>query len=373
MTEHPLQQLQQLGQSVWLDNIDRGLIDDGGLARHLRADAVSGVTTNPTIFDKAIAGGGRYDPALSAAMRRSPGATAESLFFELAIADVRDAADILRPVYEATEGRDGFVSMEVSPLLAEDAEASIEQALWLVDRVDRDNLMVKIPATRAGLPAIEALTAHGVNVNATLLFSVERYREVLEHWLRGIEQRLEGGLELAGIASVASFFVSRVDTAVDRELEAAGPDALTALGGRAAIANAAKAYEHFLDVRTSDRFVRLQDAGTEPQRLLWASTGTKNPDYSDVLYVEGLAGPETVTTLPPATLEAFRDHGRACNALAWALEEADAVLAGIAEQGIVLDAVTERLEQEGVAAFVDSYRHLLATLEERRGLLSASA
>lgn len=372
MTQGPLHELQRLGQSVWLDIIHRGLIEDGELARHLREDAVSGVTTNPTIFDQAIAGGRRYDRALHGLAATEPAASAETLFFELAIGDVRAAADILRPVFEVTEGQDGFVSMEVSPHLAGDAEASVAQALWLVERVQRDNLMIKIPATRAGLQAVESLTERGINVNATLLFAVERYREVVEHWLRGLERRLDNGLEVAGIASVASFFVSRVDSAVDRELEAAGPEVVRRLGGRAAIANAARAYAHYQDMRTSDRFARLEDAGARPQRLLWASTATKNPDYRDVMYVEGLAAPETVVTLPPATLTAFRDHGRVSNAIEAAMDTANGVLEGLAEAGVSLDAVTEHLEQQGVCAFTQSYDHLLATLAERCTALTAA-
>ncbi|MQM40140.1 Transaldolase [wastewater metagenome] len=232
--------------------------------------------------------------------------------------------------------------------------------------------MVKIPGTEAGLAAIETLTARGINVNTTLLFSRERYAQVLEHWLRGLEHRLDRGLEVTGIDAVASFFVSRVDAAVDRELEAAGPGALEALGGRAAIANAAAAYRHYQEMRHGERFARLEEAGAHPQRLLWASTGTKNPEYSDVLYVEGLAGSETVTTLPPATLEAFRDHGHAAEGLSAAMESADAVLAGLADHGIVLNAITERLEHEGVAAFERSYVHLLETLEDRRRALTTA-
>ncbi|WP_435103908.1 transaldolase [Arhodomonas sp. AD133] len=366
-----LNRLSRLGQSVWLDYIDRGLIDDGGLAAHVRNDALTGVTSNPTIFDKALADGRRYDARLAALVEAQPDADTETLFFALAMDDIRDAADTLRPAYEASEGRDGFVSLEVSPMLAHDADATVAQALWLVERIDRDNLMVKVPATRAGLPAIEALVARGVNVNVTLLFAVERYREVVEHWLRGLESRLERGLEIEGIASVASFFVSRVDAAVDRELEATDPATFEALRGRAAIANAATAYRHFLETVADERYARLAAAGAQPQRLLWASTATKNPDYNDVLYVEGLAGAQTVTTLPPATLEAFRDHGRAEEALTSAMDEADGVLRGIADAGIVLDAVTERLEHEGVSAFEQSYRHLLGTLEERRKILNA--
>ncbi len=365
---NPLRQLAALGQSVWFDNLHRRMLEDGELAGRVRDDGLAGVTSNPTIFEKAMAGTRHYDAAMVESLSARPGLQAEELFFELALADIREAADLLRPVYEASDARDGMVSMEVSPALADDTAGTVAQARELHRRLQRPNVMIKVPATVAGLPAIEALVAEGINVNVTLLFDTGRYAEVVRAYLAGLRRRRAAGLPLQQVASVASFFVSRVDAAVAPQLEASGSGCEPQ--GSAAVANAAVAYRHFLDVFDGPEFAELRSAGAQEQRLLWASTGTKNPRYSDVLYVESLAAPRTVTTLPPATYDAFRDHGRAEEALAGAMDRAPSVLAGLQSAGVDLGAVTARLEAEGVAAFAQSYRNLLQSLEQKVSALS---
>ncbi len=365
-----LQDLLGLGQSIWYDYIRRDLMADGELARLIETDGLRGMTSNPTIFDKAISETSLYDEAILESLRRSPGLEATDLFYELAIEDIRLAADAFLATYEETKARDGYVSLEVSPTLARETEASVTEAHSLFERVARPNLMIKIPATLEGLQAIETLIADGVNVNVTLLFSVERYKAVLEAYLRGLERRVDAGLPIDRIASVASFFVSRVDTAVDKQLSQGDAKAQT-LMGKTAIANAKLAYAHYQQVIASDRFNRLSRAGAQPQRLLWASTGTKNPSYSDVLYVESLIGPDTVNTLPPATYGAFKDHGRAVVTLGDGMDEARAVIAALPQQGIDLNAVTDRLETDGVKAFADSFAHLVEDLDAKRRQLAA--
>lgn len=365
-----LQDLLGLGQSVWYDYIRRDLMADGELARLIESDGLRGMTSNPTIFDKAISETSLYDEAILGTLQSSPGIEATELFYALAIEDIRLAADSFLAVYEETKGRDGYVSLEVSPKLADQTQASVTEAHALFERVRRPNLMIKIPATLEGLPAIETLIGDGVNVNVTLLFSLERYQAVLEAYLRGLERRLDAGLPIDRIASVASFFVSRVDTAVDKQL-AEGDAEARALMGKSAIANAKLAYAHLQEVLASDRFARLAKAGAQTQRLLWASTGTKNPAYSDVLYVESLIGPHTVNTLPPATYEAFKDHGRAVVTLSDGLEEAGSVIAALSRHGIDLKAVTDTLEMDGVKAFADSFEHLIEDLDAKRRRLAA--
>ena len=352
---NPLRRLADIGQSVWFDNLHRRMLEEGELARLVREDGLAGVTSNPTIFEKAMVGSDDYDQAMQRCLGRAPELNAEELFFELALGDIREAADVLRPVFDASGGRDGMVSLEVSPALADDTEGTVAQARALARRLDRPNVMIKVPATAAGIPAIEALIVEGVNVNVTLLFDTGRYAEVVRAYLGGLRRRVRSGEPVDHVASVASFFVSRVDTAVDALLQESG--AAAGLHGTAAVANAAVAYRHFTEVFDGTEFADLRAAGAQEQRLLWASTGTKNPAYSDVLYVESLAAPRTVTTLPPATFEAFRDHGRAEEALGGAMERAPAVLAGLASAGVDLGAVTARLEAEGVEAFVQSYRN----------------
>src|SRR3954449_106571 len=305
MANH-LREIQAEGQAVWLDNISRALIEDGELERLIAEDGISGVTSNPTIFEKAIAGTDRYTDALEDAARR--GLDARDTFFELAFKDIRDGADLLREVFDRTEGQDGYVSFELPPELADDADGSVEQAKVIRERIDRPNVLIKVPGTAAGVQAFEELTAAGVSVNVTLLFAVERYEEIAEAYLRGLERRLDAGEPIDRLASVASFFVSRVDGKVDKRLEEVGR---TDLAGKAGIANARVAYESFLRIFSGDRWERLKAAGANVQRPLWASTSTKNPSYPDTLYVDALIGPDTVNTMPDATVEAARDHATA--------------------------------------------------------------
>ena len=354
-----LQQLHDAGVSIWLDTLSRELLETGGFAALVADSAVTGATSNPTIFAKAITGSDRYDDQLRAAVASGIRAPQE-LFFELALDDVRAAADVLRPAYDATSGHDGFVSFECTPDLADDAAATIEQALELWHRLARPNVMIKVPATEAGILAIEELTARGVNVNVTLLFSLARYEQVIDAYVSGVERRVAAGQPVATIASVASFFVSRVDAKVDALLPA-GSD----LRGRVAIANARLAYRRYRERFADDRWHRLDAAGASAQRPLWASTGTKDPAYSDVLYVEELIAPDVINTMPEATLRAFADHGdvrRAGDADPAAAEE---TLRRAEGAGIDLDAVTRGLERDGVRSFCDSYRDLLNCIETK--------
>jgi transaldolase len=359
-----LQALHDAGVSIWLDTLSRELLESGDFARLIAEDAVTGATSNPTIFAKAITGSDRYDDQLRAATGsgvRDP----QELFFELALDDVRRAADLLRPAYDQSDGRDGFVSFECTPDLADDSDATIEQALELWGRLARPNVMIKVPATAAGIPAIEELTARGVNVNVTLLFSVARYEQVMDAYMNGLERRLASGEPIQGIASVASFFVSRIDAKVDPQLPTD-----SALRGRVAIANARLAYARYLDrfsedpCLADDRWRALRDAGARPQRPLWASTGTKDPAYSDVLYVEKLITPGAVNTMPEATLRAFADHGDVQHALSIA-GAANGTLRRARQAGIDLDAITSKLERDGVRSFCDSYRDLLDCTETK--------
>lgn len=367
--QNPLRALNAAGQSVWYDNIHRSMLTSGELARLVAEDDLRGVTSNPTIFDKAITGGHEYDDALRSLSRSSASQTSREKFYSLAIADIQAAADQLRPIYLATDGVDGMVSLEVSPDLAYDTEATIREALELHARLDRPNVMIKVPATRAGLPAIERLIAEGININVTLLFSVERYMEVAEAYLRGLEQRLRQGDPINRIASVASFFVSRIDSALDPLLAKKAPN----LQGKIAIANAKRAYQHYRQLYQSDRIESLADAGARPQRLLWASTSTKNPNYPDVLYVESLIGPQTVNTVPPATYEAFRDHGMVAPTLLENLDKALVELESLQALGIDLAEITDRLEREGVAAFAQSFANLLADIDAKTAELAILA
>ena len=357
-----LQELHDAGVSIWLDTLSRELLDSGGLGRMIANHAVTGATSNPTIFAKAIAGSDRYDEQLRAAVASGTRDTRE-LFFELALEDVGHAADLLRPTYDESDGRDGFVSFECTPDLADDSEGTIEQALELWQRLDRRNVMIKVPATDAGIPAIEELTARGVNVNITLLFSVARYEQVIDAYLRGLERRLASGEAIHAIASVASFFVSRVDAKVDPLLSEDSE-----LRGRVAVANARLAYARYLDRFSEDRgladerWVALRAAGARPQRPLWASTGTKDAAYSDVHYVEQLITPGAVNTMPEATLRAFADHGTLENALPVA-GAAGATLRRAHDAGVELAQVTTELEREGVRSFCDSYRELLHCID----------
>lgn len=372
-SENPLVRLAALGQSVWLDYIRRGILESGELARLVADDAVSGVTSNPAIFELAIARSDDYRGAIARLARE--GTEAEDAYERLALEDIRAAADVLLPVYRASESRDGYVSLEVSPALAHDTEATVREARRLWRAIGRPNAMIKIPATAAGLPAVRRALADGINVNVTLIFSVERYREVVDAFLAGLEDRDAAGLPLDRIASVASFFVSRIDGVVDAALAARveGPhaQAAAALRGRAAIANSALAWRHAGEWTTSRHWQRLAERGARPQRLLWASTSTKDPQASDVKYVEALIAPNTVNTIPPQTLDAYRDHGDPRSRIEDALAEADAVFAGLATLGIDMPAVCQELEADGVRKFAEAFDSLLDKLG--KALVEAAA
>jgi transaldolase len=359
MTSTRLQALQDAGVSIWLDTLSRELLESGELATLVAEFAVTGATSNPTIFAKAITGSDRYDDQLRSASAAGVD-DAQELFFELALADVGGAADLLLGAYEATDGRDGFVSLECTPDLADDTEGTIAQATGLWNRLARPNVLIKVPATDAGLPAIEELTARGVNVNITLLFSVARYEQVIDAYLAGLERRLGASERVDGIASVASFFVSRIDAKADPQLESR-PD----LRGRVAIANAQCAFTLYRNRFSDDRWLALEDAGAHPQRPLWASTGTKDAAYSDVIYVEQLIAPGVINTMPEATLHAFADHGRLDHDLVADTADGEHVLADAEAAGLDLPALTAELEREGVESFLRSYRELLDCIESK--------
>jgi len=358
----PLCALNQRGQSVWLDNISRGLITRGELQRLIDEDGVSGITSNPTIFAKAITGSSDYDEALSRIIRRHPDVSNAALAERLMIEDIQMAAELLRPVFDRTQGADGFVSLEVSPACSGDTEATIAEARRLWFDVARLNVMIKVPATQAGIPAIEALIAQGINVNITLMFSLEHYEAVAKAYLHG----LIGSPGRHHVASVASIFVSRLDAVADPLLDAIGSPAAKRFRGRIALANARRIYRRFAAIFHGEPFVDLRRRGARVQRPLWASTGTKDPSYSDVLYLEGLIAPDTVTTVPPATLDAFRDHGSARNEIAADADEDDATLAAAARLGLDLHAITEQLQADGIAAFAHSHEELLHALDQKR-------
>jgi transaldolase len=351
-----LLQLRDEGVSIWLDTLSRELLDSGDFAALIAGSSVTGATSNPTIFAKAISTSDLYDDELRAVEGRSP----QERFFAIALEDVRRAADLLRPVHEASGGRDGFVSFECTPDLADDAQATIEQALDLWHRLARPNVMIKVPATAAGIPAIEELTARGVNVNVTLLFSVARYEQVIDAYIAGLERRMAAGEPLDGIASVASFFVSRVDSMVDALLSAGSE-----LRGRTAIANAQRAYGRYRARFDNERWSALRAAGARPQRPLWASTGTKDPAYSDVVYVEQLIAPGVINTMPLATLRAFADHGEAKRTLGESGGPAERVLRDVQAEGVDLAAIAAELERAGVQAFCVSYRELIACIDAK--------
>jgi transaldolase len=371
-----LHALHAAGQSLWLDYIDRTMLTNGDLARRIAEDALTGMTSNPTIFEKALAEGAAYDAQLATV----PSSFSDrDAFFDVAATDVRQACDAFRSIYDHTHGVDGFVSLEVSPDLARDAAATVAEAhrLWAI--VDRPNLMIKVPGTPEGAEAIRQLIADGINVNVTLLFSVDAHARVIEAYLAGLEARAAAGLPIDRIGSVASFFVSRVDSAIDKQLgtmAAAAPEraeALLALQGKAAIANAKLAYRLFQASFSGARWAALSSRGARVQRPLWASTSTKNPAYRDVIYVEELIGPDTVSTLPPATLEAFRDHGEVRPSVMESVAEAERSLAALEAHGVSLEAVTDTLLAEGLASFEQSFVTLLAGLARKRAALAPTA
>src|SRR5215468_475194 len=389
---NPLVEVEKLGQSIWYDNIRRALIDSGELAQKIGAlpagvtstlgqkvsgDDLRGITSNPTIFEKAITGSTDYNDAMRLLV--AEGRSVNEIYEALVIEDIRRAADLFRPVYERTDKLDGYVSLEVSPLLAHNTESTIAEAKRLWEALDRPNVMIKIPATPEGLPAIRESIAAGININVTMIFAIENYEEVAEAYISGLEQRSAAGQPVDHVASVASVFVSRIDTAVDNQLEfrvRRSEDEnekakLSSLLGKAAIANAKMQYQRFKAIFSSERFAKLKAQGARVQRPLWASTGTKNPNYSDVLYVESLIGPDTVNTLPPATFTAFRDHGKVLMTIEESLEEAKQTLAKLAEVGVDLNQVCQKLQDEGVKAFADSFESLMQSITSKRASMTS--
>ena len=373
MTATPLNKLADLGQSIWYDNIHRSLLQNGELARMIAEDSVTGLTSNPTIFEKAIAQSNVYDEAVETFLKANPRAETVAVYEALAIDDIRTAADLMRPVYEQTEGRDGYVSLEVAPTLAQDTSGSINEARRLFAAVERPNLMIKIPATEAGIPAIATLIGEGINVNVTLMFSLTHYEQVVNAYMDGLETLSANGGDLSRVSSVASFFVSRVDTMFDKALEATGTAEATQLRGKIGIANAKASYKRFQEITASKRFQALAGKGARVQRLLWASTSTKNPDYRDVIYVEELLGPDTVNTLPPATLEAFKDHGIAEVRLTENMEQAVEQIEQLQTLGIDYQDLTQILQTDGVNAFSKSFKSLIKTLDTRRAEMSTNS
>jgi transaldolase len=370
-----LHTLHAAGQSLWLDYIDRSMLSNGDLARRIREDALTGMTSNPTIFEKALAEGSAYD----AQLRHLSAALSDRAVFEaVATTDVRDACDAFRSVYDATAGVDGYVSLEVSPDLARDAAGTVAEARHLWEIVDRPNLMIKVPGTVEGAEAVQQLIADGINVNVTLLFAIDAHARVIEAYLAGLEQRAAAGLPVDRIGSVASFFVSRVDSAIDKQLETmasadpASAATLRGLQGKAAIANAKLAYRLFTASFSGERWAALSAKGARVQRPLWASTSTKNAFYRDVIYVEELIGTDTVNTLPPATLEAFRDHGETRLSVTEDIAGAERALAALESAGVSVQAVTDRLLVEGLASFEQSFVTLLAGLARKRAALAAT-
>jgi transaldolase len=365
MPKSNLHGVDALGQAVWIDYLSRGLLETGQLATMLRDDAITGVTSNPTIFQKAISDGERYDEQLAELVEHER--DAREIFIALAARDVGAACDLLREVWDEGRGLRGYVSMEVDPTLAYETEATYAQAKRFHELVDRPNLYVKIPATKPGLPAIEDMIAAGKSINVTLIFSLERHREVMEAYIRGIERLVEAGGDPSGVASVASFFVSRVDTEADKRLDAIGGH--DELKGRLAVANAKLAYQNWKEVFAGERWEALEAKGASKQWCLWASTSTKNPAYRDVLYVEELIGPDTVNTMPEETIEAFQDHGEIVVTLEQGLDEARQLFDELASAGVDVDDVTRVLEEEGVQKFSDSFTELLDGIRSKRGEL----
>ena len=375
MAKNRLLDLHEIGQSIWLDSIDRRMLQDGELDRRIREDALTGMTSNPTIFQKALASSNAYDDQITEA--EDKGLTSWELFELLETTDVRDACDHFAGVYSSTRGGDGYVSIEVSPGVSQSADATVEEARRLWKTVDRPNVMVKVPGTAEGAIAVRRLTSEGINVNITLLFAIEAHERVIEAYLAGLEDRIKAGKPIDGLHSVASFFVSRVDTEVDKRLDAliakadqAEQDRLKLLKGRAAIANAKLAYRLFRQKFAGPRWEALAGKGARLQRPLWASTSTKNPEYRDVMYVEELIGPDTVDTMPPATIEAFREHGVVDRTVDKKVAAAEGLLREIEAVGISIKDVTAKLLVDGIASFQKSFDELIAGLESKIGSLA---
>jgi transaldolase/glucose-6-phosphate isomerase len=367
---NPLKQLEACGQAPWLDYMKTSLISSGELRTMIERDGLKGITSNPSIFEKAIAESDEYTEPLKK-FQNTGDHSVKDIYEHLAVSDIKAAADALKPVFEGTKGRDGYISLECSPYLANDTEATVVEALHLWEMVGRPNLMVKVPGTAAGVPAIRRLLGKGLNINVTLLFSVAVYEQVVEAYISGLEDLLKAGGDVSKSASVASFFVSRIDAAADKKLKAlADKEAAAQLKGKVAIANAKIAYERYKVLFSGPRWEKLAKAGAKTQRLLWASTSTKDPSYKDTLYVEALIGRDTVDTIPPATMDAFRDHGVVkADAVEQDLAGAKAVMARLEKQGISLKEITDELVKEGVKSFADSFDKLLGVVGERRKAL----
>jgi len=367
-----LSDLSAAGTAVWLDFVDRKFLEAGGLKKLVEEDGLTGVTSNPSIFEKAMGHGDAYDDTLAAFDKENPGAATIDRYEHLAIEDIKAAAETLAPVYDRLDAKDGYVSLEVSPYIADDTDATIAEAQKLWAAVDRPNLMIKIPGTIAGAPAISATIAAGINVNVTLLFSLDAYIRVAEAYAAGLEERVRQGQPIDRIASVASFFVSRIDTTIDKQIDArlkdgdAEAEALKAVRGKVAIANAKQAYAWYQDFIASDRWQALAAKGAQPQRLLWASTGVKDPAYPDTLYIDTLIGPDTVNTMPPKTMDAFRDHGTVATTLTADVDAARHVLAEADRLGLDLPGVTDSLVLEGVASFTSAFDDLLGAIAKKQ-------
>ena len=362
-----LQDLSKAGTAVWLDFVDRKFLAQGGLQKLVDNDGLTGVTSNPTIFEKAMGAGDAYDEGFAEFDRANPGAEPMARYEAQAIKDIQAACDTLLPVYQRLDAADGYVSLEVSPYLALKGPETAEEADRLWEAVDRPNLMIKIPGTDDGVRAIRDTIAKGINVNVTLLFGVEAYKQVAHAYVEGLEERVEKGLSINNIASVASFFVSRIDSKIDDKIDAGvGGEEAKALKGKVAIANAKLAYAWYEDFIASERWQKLAAKGARPQRLLWASTGTKNPDYPDTLYVDQLIGPDTVNTMPPKTMDAFRERGTVAQTLQQDVDDARHVIAEQARLGLDLDGVTKELVEEGVASFSKSFDDLLAVIQSKQ-------
>lgn len=365
--ESNIKKIHEFGQSIWLDFIDRKIMNTGELQRLITDDGIRGITSNPAIFEKAISSSSDYDADIKKLTQE--GKSNEAIFYSMAIADIQRAADIIRPVYdEAIKGSDGYVSLEVSPFLARDTEGTLKQARELWQAVDRENVMIKIPGTAEGLPAIRQCISEGININVTLLFGLERYAQVVEAYISGLEERAAMGESIEHVASVASFFLSRIDVLVDPMLDANG---LGNLKGEVAIASARKAYEIYKHEFSTPRFKELEAKGAKPQRLLWASTGTKNPAFPDTKYIDALIGPDTVNTVPNETLDAFRDHGKAASRLENDLDKATQTLEQAEQAGIHLKAISQQLENEGIEKFNAPYEKLLAAIEKQKQQVTA--
>lgn len=363
MEKNRVKQIHDLGQSIWLDFFDRKIMNNGDLKKMIDEDGIRGVTSNPAIFEKAISSSSDYNDDFTTLSKQEN--SNEVLFYRLAVKDIQRAADFFKAVYEESHGEDGFVSLEVSPFLARDTEGTIKQAMELWKAVDRKNVMIKIPGTAEGLPAIRKCISEGININITLLFGLPRYREVAEAYISGLEDRLKSNRPIDVVASVASFFLSRIDVLIDPMLDQKG---LSSLKGEVAIASAKKAYQIYQDVFFSERFKILEEKGAKRQRVLWASTSSKDPSFSDTKYVEALIGPETINTVPLETIAAFRDHGQVANHLEENLDLATNQLAQLKENGIDIDAITQKLEDEGIEKFNKAYEKVLAAVEKQKSI-----